>query len=88
MNVANDILSDITVHMKYARYLHELERRENWTELVTRNMEMHIKKFPNLKKEIIEYCRSKIAHYKCPKSVDFVSSLPRSETGKLLKRYI
>ena len=54
MNVANDILSDITVHMKYARYLHELERRENWTELVTRNMEMHIKKFPNLKKEIIE----------------------------------
>ena len=48
----------------------------------------NIKESEDLKKEIIEYCRSKIAHYKCPKSVDFVSSLPRSETGKLLKRYI
>ena len=54
MSVANDILSDITVHMKYARYLHEENRRENWEELVTRNMQMHIKKFPSLKKEITE----------------------------------
>ena len=54
MSVANDILSDITVHMKYARYLHEENRRENWVELVTRNMQMHIKKFPSLKKEITE----------------------------------
>ena len=54
MSVANDILSDITVHMKYARYLHEENRRENWKELVTRNMQMHIKKFPSLKKEIME----------------------------------
>ena len=48
----------------------------------------NIKESEDLKKEIIDYCRSKIAHYKCPKSVDFVNSLPRSETGKLLKRYI
>jgi ribonucleoside-diphosphate reductase alpha chain len=54
MSVANKILSDITVHMKYARYLHEENRRENWNELVTRNMQMHIKKFPSLKKEITE----------------------------------
>ena len=54
MSVANEILSDITVHMKYARYLHEENRRENWTELVTRNMQMHIKKFPTLEKEIRE----------------------------------
>ena len=54
MSVANKILSDITVHMKYARYLHDEKRRENWDELVTRNMQMHIKKFPNLKKEITE----------------------------------
>ena len=38
--------------MKYARYLPEQKRRETWDELVTRNMEMHLKKFPELKKEI------------------------------------
>mgnify|MGYP003111976742 FL=1 len=54
MNIANKILSDITVHMKYARYLHEENRRENWQELVTRNMHMHIKKFPSLEREIRE----------------------------------
>tara|TARA_B100000900_G_scaffold414612_1_gene441753 strand:- start:366 stop:2222 length:1857 start_codon:yes stop_codon:yes gene_type:complete len=52
MGIANEILSDITVHMKYARYLPEEQRRENWDELVTRNKEMHIKKFPSLKNEI------------------------------------
>lgn len=49
-----EILSDITVHMKYAKYLKNKERRENWIELCTRDMEMHIKKFPNLKKEITQ----------------------------------
>ena len=54
MEVSNRILSDITVHMKYARYLEDKKRRENWTELVTRNMQMHIKKYPQLEQEIIE----------------------------------
>ena len=49
MDLEKKILSDITVHMKYARYLDEYNRRENWEELVTRNMKMHMKKFPNLK---------------------------------------
>lgn len=52
MAIENKILSDITVHMKYARYLPEEQRRENWVELVTRNKQMHIKKFPSLKEEI------------------------------------
>ena len=52
MNISNRILSDITVYMKYAKYIPELERRESWDELVTRNKEMHQKKFPTLKKEI------------------------------------
>ncbi len=52
MSVANKILSDITVHMKYARYLPEKNRRENWEELVTRNKSMHLKKFPELKFQI------------------------------------
>tara|TARA_R100001594_G_scaffold31001_1_gene57865 strand:+ start:3642 stop:5507 length:1866 start_codon:yes stop_codon:yes gene_type:complete len=46
------ILSDITVHMKYAKYVPELNRRETWEELVARNEEMHIKKYPQLKEEI------------------------------------
>ena len=50
--LTNKILSDITVHMKYAKYLPEKERRETWTELVDRNKGMHLKKFPNLKNEI------------------------------------
>ena len=52
MAIENKILSDITVHMKYARYLPEEQRRENWEELVTRNKDMHIKKFPQLKETI------------------------------------
>mgnify|MGYP003121078346 FL=1 len=52
MAIENKILSDITVHMKYARYLPELERRENWEELVTRNKNMHLKKFPQLEQTI------------------------------------
>ena len=51
-DISTQILSDITVYMKYARYLPEQKRRETWDELVTRNMEMHLKKYPNLKKEI------------------------------------
>jgi ribonucleoside-diphosphate reductase alpha chain len=54
MDVTNKILSDITVYMKYAKYIPELNRRETWGELVTRNKNMHIKKYPQLKDEIEE----------------------------------
>ena len=54
MDISNKILSDITVFMKYAKYRPELGRRETWEELVTRNKEMHIKKFPSAKEEIEE----------------------------------
>ena len=53
-DLSTQILSDITVYMKYARYLPKKKRRETWDELVTRNMKMHIKKYPELKKEIKE----------------------------------
>jgi ribonucleoside-diphosphate reductase alpha chain len=52
IDTAKQILSDITVHMKYARYLPDKQRRETWTELVNRNKNMHIKKFPHMKDEI------------------------------------
>lgn len=52
MEISNQILSEITVYMKYAKYLPELNRRESWKELVTRNKAMHIKKYPQLKDQI------------------------------------
>jgi len=51
-DISTQILSDITVYMKYARYLPEKERRETWEELVTRNLMMHAKKYPDLREEI------------------------------------
>ena len=36
--------------------------------------------------EIIAWCRDRLAHFKCPKSVEFTDALPRTTTGKVLKR--
>ena len=54
MDISTRILSEITVYMKYAKYKPELKRRETWQELVTRNMDMHIKTYPQLEEEIRE----------------------------------
>ncbi len=43
---------------------------------------------PDLASELIEYCRTRIAHFKCPRTVDFVPDLPRSPTSKLYKRVL
>ena len=45
--------------MKYAKYLPELNRRETWDELVTRNKKMHQKRYPKLKEQIEEDIKSK-----------------------------
>ena len=59
MNKASEILSDIVVFSKYSRYIPEIKRRQTWEEIVTRNMAMHIRKFPQLKDEIRDvYSRS------------------------------
>jgi len=54
MDASQKILSDLTVYMKYAKFIPELERRETWEELVTRNMNMHIKKYPQIAGEIVD----------------------------------
>ena len=36
--------------------------------------------------ELIAYCRERLAHFKCPRSVDVIEALPRNPTGKILKR--
>jgi len=43
---------------------------------------------PELAQELISFCRDRIAHFKCPRSVDFVTELPRTPTGKLYKRLL
>ena len=52
MDLSQKILSDITVFMKYAKYDETKGRRETWEELVTRNKDMHLNKYPHLSKEI------------------------------------
>jgi len=52
MEIASKILSDITVHMKYAKYRGDVYRRETFEEIVDRNKEMHVRKFPELEAEI------------------------------------
>ena len=37
-------------------------------------------------KELIEFCRDRLAHYKCPRSVDFFETLPKTATGKVLRK--
>jgi len=54
MELASEILSDLAVWMKYARYLPNKKRRENWNDIVTRNVIMHTNKFPDLATEIKE----------------------------------
>jgi ribonucleoside-triphosphate reductase (thioredoxin) len=48
MELEKEILSDIVVWSKYARFVPELNRRETWKELVDRNKQMHLRKFPDL----------------------------------------
>ena len=65
MNQNKKILSDITVHMKYAKYIPEKMRRETWEEICERNMQMHIKTYPQLEQEIKEV----YTHFVIPKKV-------------------
>ena len=41
---------------------------------------------PELAEELIAHVRARIAHFKAPRAVDFVDALPRTPTGKLVKR--
>ncbi len=54
MDPSTEVLSEITVYMKYARFLPDMKRRETWSEIVLRNMSMHIKKYPQMEKEILD----------------------------------
>jgi len=49
-----ELLSDITVHNKYARHIGKASRRETWKELCKRNMDMHLTKYPMLSEDITD----------------------------------
>jgi ribonucleoside-triphosphate reductase len=66
MELSKKILSDITVHMKYAKFIPQLKRRETWEEIVIRNMEMHVRRFPQLEEEIRNAYREVLARNVLP----------------------
>ena len=38
--------------------------------------------------ELMAFCRERIAHFKCPRAVDFIDALPRQDNGKIYKRVL
>lgn len=58
LDKSQEVLSDIIVWSKYAKFIPEQNRRETWEEICERNIAMHIRKYPHLKKEIQEVYRS------------------------------
>ena len=52
MDITQEILSEITIFNKYAKYYPEIKRRESWEEICERNAAMHIRSYPKLKAEI------------------------------------
>lgn len=48
----NQLLSDVVVYNKYAKYIPELKRRETWDEIVSRYVDMMLKRYPSLSREI------------------------------------
>ncbi len=46
------------------------------------------KESPEMERELMEFCQSNLTKIKCPRSIDFVDDMPRTPTGKLLKRLI
>jgi ribonucleoside-triphosphate reductase (thioredoxin) len=49
-----EILSELNIHNKYAKYIPNKQRRENWDEIIERDIILHLRKFIGLEKEIRE----------------------------------
>lgn len=61
---------------------------EEWGEEVRGVVELTADAQPGeaLGRELVDFCRAQLAHFKCPRSIDFVDALPRHDNGKLYKR--
>jgi len=63
---------------------------EEWGERVLAVVELQpgIDGTPELAAELIEHCRARLAHFKCPQAVEFTAELPRQDNGKIYKRLL
>jgi len=63
---------------------------DDWGETVKAVVQLRAGHEPTdeLASALIEFTRARLAHFKCPRSVDFVDELPRSETGKIYRRLV
>jgi long-chain acyl-CoA synthetase len=63
---------------------------DEWGEIVVAVVEPHagVEGTAELAAELTEWCRDRIAHYKCPRRVEFVEALPRHDNGKLYKHQL
>jgi long-chain acyl-CoA synthetase len=63
---------------------------EEWGEIVVAAVELHdgLEPADALAAELIEWCRDRLAHYKCPSQVVFLERLPRHDNGKLYKHQL
>ena len=43
---------------------------------------------PDLAAELVEHCRSRLAHFKCPRSIEFVDAMPRQDNGKVYRNVL
>ncbi len=63
---------------------------DEWGEIVVAAVEPQagIEPTDTLASDLVEWCRDRIAHYKCPRRVIFVEALPRHDNGKLYKHQL
>ena len=77
---SKQFISDIVVYSKYAKYDKNLKRRENWSEIIMRNADMHVKRYPQIADEIYDV----YAKYVIPKKV-FPSMRSLQFAGKAIE---
>ena len=63
---------------------------EEWGESVKAVVQLvqGIEPSAELASELLAFCRDRLAHFKCPRSIDFTPQLPREDTGKIYKRVL
>jgi long-chain acyl-CoA synthetase len=61
---------------------------EEWGEAVLAVIEVRagVEPTSDLADALLQHCRDRLAHYKCPREVEFVDALPREDNGKIYKR--
>jgi long-chain acyl-CoA synthetase len=59
---------------------------DEWGEVVVAVVEPRVPGTDALAAELVDHCRARLAHFKCPRRIDFVDRLPRTDSGKLYKR--